>query len=282
MNHQTLKKRSGSNSLLWIAILIIVILIVVLYTCRAQRNNQSTATNHTTAITGLNNLQIPEVKPNDEIIQHAAYTLSFNPKHKEANWVAYVLTNHSSMSAHYSRTNRFISDPKVKSGTPYDEDYESSGYDRGHLAPAEDMSWSSTSMAESFYYSNMTPQVPAFNRGVWKRLEELVRYWSTVYDSLYIVTGPVLTNDLPSIGPDKVSIPKYFYKVILEYNHNGAQGIGFILPNEASAKTLKSFAVSIDSVEHLTGINFFPALPDNQEEAIEGNMNINEWRWTRK
>jgi endonuclease G len=282
MSNQTLKKRqSGSNSLLWIAI-IIVILIVVLYTCHKQKSQQPTATHHNNITKGLNDLQVPEIKPNDEIVQHAAYTLSFNPQHKEANWVAYLLTNYSSQSAHYNRTNRFLIDPLVKEGSADDADYEGSGYDRGHLAPAEDMSYSSSTMTESFYYSNMTPQVPAFNRGVWKRLEELVRYWSTVYDSLYIVTGPVLTNGLPSIGHDKVSVPQLFYKVVLEYNHNGAQGIGFILPNEASAKTLKSFAVSIDSVEHLTGINFFSALPDQEEEAIESKADISDWRWTRK
>lgn len=283
MSNQNLKKRqSGSNSLLLIAVLFIVVLIVILYTCRAQRNNQSSASHPSITASGLNHLEIPEVKPNDEIVQHTAYTLSFNPQHKEANWVAYVLANHSNQAEHYSRTNKFLTDPLVKTGSADDEDYDGSGYDRGHLAPAEDMSYSSSTMAESFYYSNMTPQVPAFNRGVWRRLEELVRYWSSVYDSLYIVTGPVLTSGLPSIGPDKVSVPQLFYKVVLEYNHNGAQGIGFILPNEGSAKTLKSFAVSIDSIEHLTGINFFPALPDNEEEALERKADLSDWKWTRK
>jgi len=144
------------------------------------------------------------------------------------------------------------------------------------------MAWSEPTMSESFYYSNMSPQVPAFNRGVWKRLEELVRYWSTVYDTIYIVTGPVLTQGLPNIGPDKVSVPEFYYKVILEYNSKGIKGIGFVLKNEPSAATLKNFAIPIDSVERLTGINFFPRLPDDVENRIEADPTIGQWRWTRK
>jgi endonuclease G len=91
-----------------------------------------------------------------------------------------------------------------------------------------------------------------------------------------------LDDNLPTLDPDKVSVPHYYYKAILEYNSKGTKGIGFVLRNEASAATLKSFAVSIDSVEHLTGIDFFPRLPDEQENKIEADAEINEWKWTRK
>lgn len=276
-----MKRRAQDPSSNWLligAILLIVLLIVVLVTCRHQRS----ITNNRIDTEALNQLQIPALKTSDEIVQHTAYTLSYNEDHEQANWVAYVLTADEVNSAHVVRTNHFIPDPLVKTGSATDADYQGSGYDRGHLANAEDMSYSATTMQESFYYSNMSPQVPAFNRGVWKRLEELVRYWATVYDSIYIVTGPVLTNDLPSIGPDKVAVPQYYYKVILEYNAQGTRGIGFVLKNEASAATLKSFAVSIDSVEHLTGIDFFPKLPDDQEIKIEANPTIDQWKWTRK
>jgi endonuclease G len=177
------------------------------------------------------------------------------------------------------RSNKFIIDPLVKTGSADNSDYAGSGYDKGHLAPAGDMGWSATSMKESFYYSNMSPQVPSFNRGVWKRVEELVRAWANEYKSVYIVTGPVLTNGLPTIGHDKVSVPKYFYKVILEYNASGTKGIGFVIPNAASQESLQRYAVSIDSVEKITGIDFFPLLPDKQEKAIESNLNVNEWTW---
>jgi endonuclease G, mitochondrial len=167
----------------------------------------------------------------------------------------------------------------VKTGTADNGDYAGSGYDRGHLAPAADMGWSSIAMAESFYYSNMSPQVPAFNRGIWKRLEELVRTWAVDYNAVYIVTGPVLTNGLLTIGINKVSVPKYFYKVILEYNDQDIKGIAFILPNTGSGEPLQNYAVTIDSVEKFTGIDFFPKLPDDQERIIESTLSVNSWIW---
>ena len=135
-------------------------------------------------------------------------------------------------------------------------------------------------MEESFFYSNMSPQVPGFNRGIWKKLEERVRQWAIENKDIYVVTGPVLTADLPVIGPDKVSVPRYYYKVILDYTLPELKGIGFILPNASSTMPLESYAVPIDSVEKMTGINFFPALPDKQEQALEKTVCIPCWSWT--
>lgn len=280
-NTQASSYNYSSGLFLWAGIGLAIILIIILFTCgknKKESNKQLSRIDTTT----FNHLEIPQIKTGDEIVHHAGYTLSYNEKHKQANWVAYVLTATEINGIHVQRTNKFRTDPMVATGSADDADYEGSGYDRGHLAPAEDMSWSSTTMAESFYYSNMSPQKISFNRGVWKRLEELVRYWATAYDSIYIVTGPVLTNDLPMIGHDKVSVPKYYYKVILEYNSKGEKGIGFVLTNERSAASLKNFAVSIDSVQHLTGINFFPMLPDEEEKKLEAKADTGKWNWTRK
>jgi endonuclease G len=224
------------------------------------------------------NLEIPKLKPNETVIKHYAYSLSYNEPNEQANWVAYELTSDETNST-FKRANKFIQDPLVKSGTADDQDYAGSGYDKGHLAPAGDMGWSSTAMKESFYYSNMSPQVPSFNRGVWKRVEELVRKWAKEYKSVYIVTGPVLTSGLKTIGHDRVSVPKYFYKAILEYNSSGIKGIGFIIPNLSSGEPLQSYAVTIDNVEKVTGIDFFPLLPDAIEKTIESKMNAKEWSW---
>ena len=277
MNVQQQPERAGraNKQALLAAILLIVLLFVALYTCRRLRGQQA-------GPPAGSRLEIPFVRPGDEIIQHTAYTLCYSEGNEQAAWVAYVSTAAKTMGPHVARTNPFMEDPFVVTGSASHMDYEGSGYDRGHLAPAEDMSWSETSMAESFYYSNMSPQLPAFNRGVWKRLEALVRYWSVAYDSIYIVTGPVLTSGLPAIGPDHVSVPEYFYKVVLRYNGQGANAIGFILPNRASAATLKSFAVPVDSVEKRTGIDFFPALPDDIEASVESKADLEAWLWTRR
>jgi len=228
--------------------------------------------------TSITKLEIPQTNSKDKIITHTGYSLLYNETHEQANWIAYDLTAEETNKL-FERTDNFISDPKVKTGTASDKDYEGSGYDRGHLAPASDMGWSSTAMAESFYYSNMSPQTPSFNRGIWKKLEELVRTWAVENNTVYVVTGPVLTNGLQTIGPNKISVPNYYYKVILDYSEPNIKGIGFILPNIGSKEQLQYYAVTIDSVEKLTGIHFFPLLPDDQEELIEKTLCIKCWSW---
>jgi len=229
--------------------------------------------------TKIAHLEIPAITTNDAIVKHLGYTLSYNEKHEHANWVAYELTTEETQKG-VTRTNDFRPDPAVKTGSATNADYQGSGYDRGHMAPAADMSWSAQSMEESFFYSNMSPQVPGFNRGIWKKLEERVRQWAIENKDIYVVTGPVLTGNLSSIGPDKVSVPRYYYKVILDYTQPELKGIGFILPNASSTLPLQSFAVPIDSVEKVTGIDFFPALPDKQEQAIEKTICIPCWSWS--
>jgi endonuclease G len=226
----------------------------------------------------ISKLEIPKIHPKDIVISHTGYSLLYNETHEQANWIAYDLTKEETNKL-FDRTDKFISDPKVKTRTANDKDYSGSGYDRGHLAPASDMGWSSIAMAESFYYSNMSPQTPSFNRGIWKRLEELVRTWAVENNTVYVVTGPVLNNALTTIGANKVSVPKYFYKVILDYSEPSVKGIGFIIPNTGSIEPLKNYAVSIDSVEKYTGIDFFPLLPDDQEELIEQTLCIQCWSW---
>ena len=125
----------------------------------------------------------------------------------------------------------------------------------------------------------MSPQTPSFNRGIWKKLEELVRTWAIENNTIYLVTGPVLTTALLTIGPNKVSVPNYYYKVILDYSEPNIKGIGFILPNIGSKEQLQNYAVTIDSVEKLTGIDFFPLLQDEQEKLIEKTLCIKCWTW---
>jgi endonuclease G len=228
--------------------------------------------------TSITKLELPKTNYKEEIITHTGYSLLYNETHEQANWVAYELTKEETNKL-FKRTNKFISDSRVKTGTASNKDYEGSGYDRGHLAPASDMGWSSIAMADSFYYSNMSPQTPSFNRGIWKNLEELVRTWAVENNNIYITTGPVLTNELQTIGANKVSVPKYYYKVILDYSEPSIKGIGFILPNAGSKESLPYYAVSIDSVEKLTGIDFFPLLQDEQEDLIEKTLCIKCWSW---
>ncbi|MFM7566148.1 MAG: DNA/RNA non-specific endonuclease [Flavobacteriales bacterium] len=226
----------------------------------------------------IQGLEIPKLLGSYPVIRHEGYQLQYSEKHEQAVWVAYHLTEEETVKK-FNRTDNFIPDPKVSTGSAMASDYANSGYDRGHLAPAADMGWSERAMSESFYYSNMSPQEPGFNRGIWKKLEEQVRAWAVTYTSVYIVTGPLLTDGLVKIGGNGVSVPKYYYKVILDYRGEDSKAIGFLMPNAYSASDLASFAVPIDQVEKETGIDFFPKLPDGLEDKVEKEVCVSCWSW---
>lgn len=219
---------------------------------------------------------LPAHGPKDEIVAHTAYTLKYDEKFEQADWVVYILTaEHAAAKA--PRKNNFRPDPDVPTGSATPEDYRGSGYDRGHLAPAADMKWSPIVQSECFYMSNMSPQAPAFNQGIWNDLEDQVRQWAIENGELCIVTGPVLSGNLLTIGPDRVAVPPFYYKVILDYHAPEYKAIGFIMPNEVSNKPIAAYAVPVDSVENFTGIDFFPALPDSLEKRVEGTLQPGKW-----
>jgi len=211
-----------------------------------------------------------------QIIQHKNYTLSYNELYEQAEWVAYEL-NRSHLTYDDRRRPYFINDPKVITGSANYKNYKRSGYDRGHLCPAGDRRFSKEAYDETFYTSNITPQKNDFNAGVWNRLEMKTRYWTKKYGQLYIITGGILSKDLKSIGYEDVAIPKQFYKIILDYKNSKA--IAFLLPHKQSTKSLQNFVVSIDKIEQLTNIDFFPSLPDELENKLESSTKISNWKF---
>ena len=222
---------------------------------------------------------LPELLQGEKLIHHFAYDLVYNEMHEQAQWVAYTLKPES-LVKRCSRTDNFRRDPFVRTGTADVADYRGSGYDRGHLVPAGDMVWSTTAMSESFFFSNICPQNPSFNRGIWKKLEELMRTWAADADSLCIVTGPLLSEGLPTLGGNKVSIPKDFFKVILRFRQGQMEAIGFVLPNRRNSQSLRSLGLSVDRVESLTGIDFFAGFPDATEAPGESNLCSACWTWS--
>jgi len=230
---------------------------------------------------GYCQLQKPAILPSDNVIEHCGFSLLYNEKYEQAKWVAYELTKEETKKM-VKRANKFKPDPKVSTHTANNTDYKGSGYDRGHLAPAGDMCWSQMSMDESFYFSNVSPQVPSFNRGIWKKLEELTRVWAIENGTVYVVTGPIINGTPTTIGANKVAVPDHYFKVILDYSLPDIKGIGFVLPNAASGEPLQKFALSIDEVEKITGIDFFPSIPDEQEKIIEDTLCVHCWDWSCK
>jgi len=224
--------------------------------------------------------ECPEISENQRkfLVVHSGYSLLYDERYEQAAWVAYEL-NEKEVKGSFERTNKFLEDPQVVTGSASNEDYKASGYDRGHLAPAADMAYSEKTMKESFYYSNMSPQTPSFNRGIWKRLEEQVRDWALQYHQIFVVTGPILNPALKTIGPNKVAVPQYYYKVILDTSSQHQQMISFILPNEGSSSDLQKFVVSTDSLEKVSSINFFPNLQEKIENKLEAKSNVKNWKW---
>ena len=211
-----------------------------------------------------------------QVIHHQFYSLSYNEKYEQAEWVAYELTQKQLLSISIKRP-YFEQDPKITTQSAHYKNFKNSGYNKGHLCPAGDRKFSAEAYNETFFTSNISPQTYEFNSGVWNRLEEKVRYWAQKYQKLYIVTGGILTPNLKTIGTEKVAVPQYFYKIILVNNGAETKAIAFLMPHEKSEKGLYQFVTSIDEIEILTGIDFFPELPDKLENKIEKSSSYKHW-----
>ena len=223
-------------------------------------------------------LEIPvmQSRTGGQLIKRKGYTLSYNADYKTPQWVAWELTGKETKGKE-ERTNKFLPDPDVRGAKAYSNDYTKSGYDRGHMAPAADMKWSPDVMKESFYFSNMCPQHPQLNRRGWKNLEEKIRDWAVADSAIIIICGPIIDKPSKTIGKNKVAVPERFFKVILSPFVKPVRGIGFLFNNRQAVEPLSTYAVSIDSIEQLTHMDFFSPLPDEIENAIEANADYYQW-----
>ena len=212
----------------------------------------------------------------DYVVHHDYYSLSYNEAHEQAEWVAYELKK-SDLAKNKFKRPLFSIDKSIKTKSANWRNYTKSGYDKGHLCPAADRRFSKAAHDGTFLTSNVTPQRHDFNAGIWNRLEQKVRYWAKKYNGVYVVTGGVLTKGLETIGKEKVSVPKYFYKILLD-NHNGNfKMIAFLTPHHETNKPLQEYVVSVDKIEELTGIDFFPNIKDDKEDSLEASTNYKEW-----
>jgi len=240
-------------------------------------------TTSSTDFSAIKDFNLPAIGSNDQIVRHRRYALRYREQYEQADWVAYRPTGDEAR-AYLSRDgNKFVPDPLVKTGSATTTDYTRSGYDRGHLAPAGDFNTSPDDKQDTFYMSNISPQVPDFNRGIWNDLEMKLRDWAQRDEELYVVTGPVLKAGLPTIGRyNEIAVPEMYYKVVLCLTDKQPRMIGFLLKNEFSNESLKSFVVSVDEIERLTGIDFFPRIPDALERKLESATTTKGWFASRQ
>lgn len=221
-------------------------------------------------------------KKKEQIIIHKGYTVSYNSEWKIPNWVGYELLR-SELDGGVKRSDNFMPDPQIKGKSAENADYRRSGFDRGHMAPAADMTWDKQAMQESFYFSNICPQNPNLNSGAWRLLEEQIRSWAKKDSAVIVVCGPIVkpSRKLKKIGKSGVVVPSSFFKVVLVPYSDHPRGIGFIFKNSDTSKSISSFAVSIDSVESVTGLDFFAPLPDMVEKQVESSFSLDDWSWRK-
>jgi endonuclease G len=227
----------------------------------------------------IEKIEIPAKIPGrqEQIIEHIGYTVSYNSDWKIPNWVAYELTKEEAEGV-MPRGNNFIPDPEVSYGmSATTDDYKNSGWDRGHMAPAADMKWSKQAMKESFYLSNICPQNKNLNSGVWKDLEEQGRGLALEKGNIYVVCGPVVSKQPKTIGHNNVAIPDAFFKVLLQNDNGNWSAVAFMFANENGRKLLSTYAMSVEDLQIITDIDFFPALPDSIEERIESQVDFTKW-----
>lgn len=218
---------------------------------------------------------------NEIILMKSQFSLSYNTKTMCPNFVCWHLTDERTRGD-LRRPDDFTPDaslaPSLQVTT---HDYTSSGYDRGHMCPAADNKNSQAAMLESFSMTNVCPQRHDLNEGDWNELEQMCREWARNYGDLYICCGPIFDSDSPAkIGKRnrqiQVSVPDRFFKVVLMMGKN-PRAIGFIFNNDGTRKDLRSYAVSVDKVEQITGIDFYPQLPDETENKVERMCNPADW-----
>jgi endonuclease G len=225
-------------------------------------------------------IEIPAALKNtpEMFLYRKAYIVSYNKKIKLPNWVAWHLTAAHADGVAKRPGNAFHEDEEVPVPRATLADYKGSGYDRGHMCPAGDNKWNSEAMYESFLLSNMCPQYKSMNEGVWNDIESSCRVWAKKYGNIYIVTGPIFfRQEHKRIGPGKLLVPEAFYKVVLYYNGAKSKGIGFICRNTETKRNKDLYVNSIDQVERVTGMDFFPSLPDNIEIMVEKQRDIANW-----
>ncbi len=212
----------------------------------------------------------------DLLLQKEGFSMGYSYKYRQAVWVAYTLSAENLLAKQVRRRDKFKVDPAVKFRPVRPKDYIRSGYDKGHLAPAADMTYSFNSMANSFLMSNISPQIPGCNRGIWKRLETKIRNWAVKEKKIYIITGPIFSDTPTTMGKTEIPVPVAFYKVIFDLTPPYKM-LGFIVKNQTSKRRINSFAVSVDEVERLTGYDFFNELDDILENRLEKSNDFNIW-----
>lgn len=235
-------------------------------------------------------------------VQILNYALEWDNTKRHANWVAFTFDTTTSAD-NVKRTDAWSVDPKLPAEMQVQEsDHKNDGFDKGHLCASEDRVYLKEANEQTFYYSNMSPQLKDFNGGFWRKLETRVQTWGRstadgVYDKVYVTKGGTLnkllknfkgttvnggtpTTDANGFTIHGLACPEYYFMAVLSQ-----KDIAFLVPHKEgmtenpSSDELKEYVVSVDKLEEETGIDFFCNLPDVLENEVEAACNLNDWAW---
>jgi len=204
------------------------------------------------------------------------YAIHYRYDTKTAEYVVQHITL-ANITGPAKRKDDFRPDPSIpKQFQSTLADYAGFPFDRGHLSPGADNTQNDTVMSESFFLSNMVPQVPNHNRGIWKQLETAVRNWVKEGKDIYVVSGTIYAQGYQSIGAGQVGIPTHMWKVVVD--RKSAKAIAFLFPNAPlPVKDLPKYAVNIATIEQYTGLNFHPQLPDQLKHIETDPVDLSAW-----
>ena len=225
----------------------------------------------------LRGAPVSPITANTQYLCKQNYAIHYRYDTKTAEYVVQHVTLQS-ISGPAKRKDDFRPDPSVpKQHQSLLSDYAGFPFDRGHLSPGADNTINDDIMSESFFLSNMVPQVPNHNRGIWKQLETAVRNWVQEGKDIYVVSGTVYAPGYQTIGAGRVGIPTHMWKVVVD--RKNSKSIAFLFPNAPlPVADLPKYATSIGSIEQYTGINFMPQLTPQQKKVLEDTPpNLAEW-----
>lgn len=223
------------------------------------------------------------------------YELEYDKSKFHSRWVAFRFDGNTRAQSVGRSDEPFMDDPSLSSTLHIGYKGFGPGYDRGHLCASADRLYDRTANEQTFYMSNMSPQLSSFNQGYWVTLESQVQKLGrskTFSDTLYVVKGGTIKEGqiksyITRNNGNKVAVPKYYYMALLKVKNGVYHSIAFWMEhkeygysynNKAPLSEIMNHAVSVNELEQLTGIDFFPNLPDATEEKVEDQKDINTWK----
>jgi endonuclease G len=219
--------------------------------------------------TGSGKFSLSGLIPKDTVglvfYNHKYFVLGYSNDNRQAGWVAWLLTKDMVENKSVRRSNNFRKDESLECCASLPEDYNRSGYDKGHLCPSGDMTWSKDANQETFLMSNISPQNRKLNRGLWNDLENYERSFALNNDSVLIITGPIFNNPLGRIGRNRVTVPSAYFKIIIDISYPTYKAVAFIMHNGNLKQKIWTYRVGIKDIEKQTGLNFFPAFDEDEQ-----------------